>query len=433
MGIIGILVIILLLVGVPIGAAFWLPSVFGASAIGLEPDMIAANVPYQTAIGFSLLAIPYFILAGQIMSDGGLVRHIVALAQLGLGKLKGAVGYVVIGASALFGATTGSSVATVATISASMGEEMVKRGYKRDYVASLIASAGLLGVLLPPSIPMIIFASVVGESVGELFLAILIPGFMFIVGFMLMHRYYATRALQTVGADGESVDPGTMSIQVTEGEKGGAWRVILRAIAPLMMPVIMLGGIYSGIFTPTEAAAAGAVYGLTLALLTKGLKFRLLPGTFLRAAIPAAAILIIMSLASSFNRVLTIERVPQTIAEFATNAITSQAVFLGVLLIIAFLVGMFMETNAAILIMAPLLYPTAMMFDVNPIHFGVILVTTLELGMITPPLAVNIFVAAKSNGASVVRMMPYVLRFILMSAVLMVVITFVPWLTTWHL
>lgn len=431
MGIIGILVLILLLIGVPIGAAFWLPSVFGASTIGLEPEMIAANVPYQTAIGFSLLAIPYFILAGQIMSDGGLVRHIVALAQLALGKLKGAVGYVVIGASALFGATTGSSVATVATISASMGEEMVKRGYKRDYVASLIASAGLLGVLLPPSIPMIIFASVVGESVGELFLAILIPGVIFIVGFMLMHRYYAKRGLRS--PEESDSDPGTMSLRIDEKEKGGRWGVLLRAIAPLMMPVIMLGGIYSGIFTPTEAAAAGAVYGLTLALLTRGLKFKMLPGTFLRAAVPAAAILIIMSLASSFNRVLTIERVPQTIAEFATNAITSQAVFLVVLLLISFLVGMFMETNAAILIMAPLLYPTAMMFDVNPIHFGVILVTTLEIGMITPPLAVNIFVAAKSNGASVVRMMPYVLRFILMSAVLMVVITFVPWLTTWHL
>lgn len=427
MGIVGIVILVLLLIGVPIGFAFWLPAVLTAPELRVDPSMIAASVPFQTATGFALLAIPYFVLAGRIMSDGGIIRHIVNFAQLMLGWIKGSIGYVVIGASALFGATTGSSVATVATISTSMGEEMVRKGYKRDYVAALIAASGLLGVLIPPSIPMIIFASAVGLSVGQLFLAILLPGVLFLIAFMLTHAALSKRA-----SDPRLIsEPAVVSTALIEKPSPG--RVVLNAVAPLMMPVIMLGGIYSGVFTPTEAAAAGAVYGLALAILTRGLKLKMLPRTFLMAAIPSAAILIIISLASSFNRMLTLQQIPQQIAEFAVSAISDQVAFLLILLLFTFIVGMFMETNAAILIMAPLLYPTALAFDVNPIHFGVILVTSLELGMITPPMAVNIFVAAKQVKASLVKMMPYLAWFVLVSFAVLVVVTFTPWLTTWHL
>lgn len=425
MGIIGIIILVLLLIGVPIGVAFWLPAVLGADAVGVDPSMIAASVPFQTATGFALLAIPYFILAGRIMHDGGVVRHIINFAQLLLGWVKGSIGYVVIAASALFGATTGSSVATVATISASMGEEMVQKGYKRDYVASLIASSGLLGVLIPPSIPMIIFAAAVGESVGELFLAILLPGLIFIVAFMATHASFGKKAMISGSAVTEAFSYSKLSDKPR--------RIVLNAIAPLMMPVIMLGGIYSGIFTPTEAAAAGATYGLILALVTRGLKIKALPRTFFMAAVPSAAILIIISLASVFDRVLTLQQVPQVLSQWMTGLIGSQAAFILVLVLFTFVIGTFMETNSSILIMAPLLFPTAMAFDVNPIHFGVVLVISLELGMISPPMAVNIFVAAKGVKGSLVRMMPFILRYVLVAFGAVLVIAFIPWLTTWHL
>lgn len=423
MGAIVLGVVFLLLIGLPIGVAFGLPSIFGGPRLNIAPDTLAVAIPFSTTTSISLLAIPYFVLAGQVMNDGGLMRRLIHLAQVLLGRLRGSLGYVTIAASAMLGAITGSSVATVAAIGTSMGEEMVESGYKRDYVAALIAACGLMGVLIPPSIPLIIYGALVGVSVGELFIATMVPGLIMVLGFMLVHRWLFKR----VTVVPESADSGR-----GRGVRHSLWTVG-KALPTLAMPVILLGGIYSGMFTPTEAAAVAALYGITLALVTRSMRLKTLPRVFYRAALPSAAILMIVAFASSFNRVVTLEQIPQTVAEFAAALTSSRLLFLLIVNVLLLLVGMFMETNSAVLLIAPLLGPAAMAFEVHPVHFGIILVSNIELGLLTPPMAANLYVAAKMGRSSLLRMLPYTAKFLGMAVVVILVITYVPALSTWHL
>lgn len=420
-----LILLVLLLVGVPIGFSFAVAGMAGANFADL-PMGTVGSAPYYAVASFPLLAIPFFILAGELMNRGRLIDRLVDLANVALGWLPGRLGHVTTVASAFLGAMTGSSVATVAAISSSVGKRMRAAGYARGYVAALTASAGLLGVLIPPSIPLIVYGATVGVSVSKLFLATLVPGLVMTLSFMAVHAL-SLRGVLT----GEK----TATDEARGGFRGGALKelpaTMWRSLPALVMPAIILGCIYSGITTATEAAAIAGVYALLIILIGRLVKPKALGGIFYRAAVVSGAILVVIAFTSIFNKVLTLMQVPQSIATFTVGLTENPLLFLLFVNVLLLLVGMFMETNAAVLLMAPLLFPTATQFGIDPVHFGIILVTNIEIGLITPPMAANIFVSVKTNRSSLAELLPYQVRFLAAAIVSLLLITYVPALSLW--
>lgn len=415
----------MLVIGIPIGIAFPLLVIGSSEAWGIDWSMLPSTT-FDAVSAFPLLAIPLFILGGEVMNRGGLIRQLSSVCDRVFGWAKAPMGYVMIAASAMMGAITGSSVATVAAIGGTVGPEMMRRGYAPGYTAALNASAGLLGVLIPPSIPLILYGSIVGVSITQLFLAAILPGALMMAAFMVVHACMRRRVL----ASGRELQVrGAVGI----GEAGESMaRVLWRAMPALLLPVVVLGGIYSGVFTPTEAAAIAALYALAMTMLARTLRFSELKGVFHRAALSSAAILVVIGFTAVFNRAMVLQQVPQSIAAFAAGATDSAVVFLIVVNLVLLVVGMFMETNAATLLMGPLLAPAAARFGIDPVHFGIILVTNIEIGLLTPPMAANLYVAARTNNVPFVSLLRYLGWFLLATVTVTATITFVPALPLWY-
>ncbi|UJQ95088.1 TRAP transporter large permease [Mariluticola halotolerans] len=416
-----VLLLAFLVIGTPIAAAFALSVFLNADELNVWLDSIA-SLPYDGISSFALLAIPLFILVGEIMNRGGLAASLASMADSAIGRIRGAFGYVMILASGFLGAITGSSVATVAAIGAALGPEMIARGYPRGYVASLNAASGLLGVLIPPSIPLIIYGSTVGVSITQLFIATIVPGCVMGLSLAAVHFVRSRHLLP----DGRERQIDTSDIDsVGKRSKG-------RAIAALFMPVLVLGGIYGGIFTPTEAAAAACVYGIAVVLLQKSLKPSGVARTFYIAIMPAAAILLIISMTGILNRALILNQVPQDLAVYMTNLFADPLLFLLAINLLLLAVGMFMETNAAVLLMGPLLAPSAMAFGIDPVHFAIIVVTNIEIGLMTPPLAANLYVAARTNDVHLLEMLRHFGWFLGAAVIALGLITYIPSLSLWY-
>ncbi len=421
----------LLVLGVPVGVAFALLVMVRAEAWNIDLSSLA-SIPYDTVSSFPLLAIPLFLLGGELMNRGGLIRQLTAVCDILLGWVRAPLGHVMILASALMGAITGSSVATVAAIGGTVGREMSLRGYPRGYTAALNASAGLLGVLIPPSIPLILYGSIVGVSITQLFLASVMPGIVMMIALGVVHAWMSRRVLpggQETAATAQAATHATVDGAMVRRSVAA---VLTRSIPALMLPVLVLGGIYSGVFTPTEAAAVAALYALLVTVLGRMTKVAELNGIFGRAALSSAAILVIIGFTSIFNRAMVLEQVPQSIAGYAAGFTDSALVFLLVVNLVLLLIGMFMETNAATLLMGPLLAPAAAKFGIDPVHFAIILVTNIELGLLTPPMAANLYVAARTNGADLVSLLRYLGWFLVAALLVMAAITYVPQLSLWY-
>ncbi len=415
----------MLVLGVPIGVAFALVVMAKADAWNIDVSSLA-SIPYDTVSSFPLLAIPLFLLGGELMNRGGLIRQLTAVCDALLGWVRAPLGYIMILASALMGAITGSSVATVAAIGGTVGKEMTARGYPLGYTAALNASAGLLGVLIPPSIPLILYGSIVGVSITQLFTASIGPGVVMMLAFCVVHRLVVGRVL----AGGQELKP-AHSPRQGPGREGLA-KLLVRSIPALVLPILVLGGIYSGVFTPTEAAAVAALYALAVTVIGRLTRVGELPGIFSRAAAASAAILVIIGFTSIFNRAMVLEQIPQNIATYATTLTDSPLVFLLVVNVALLLIGMVMETNAATLLMAPLLAPAAAKFGIDPVHFAIILVTNIELGLLTPPMAANLYVAARTVGSNVISLLRYLAPFLLAAVAVQALITYVPQLSLWY-
>jgi len=414
--------LLLLLVGVPVGVAFSLVILLNAEAWSVSLDFVGQTT-LDALLNYPFLAIPLFILGGELMSRGGLTRQLVKFSTRMLRWSSASMGHVMIVASALMGAITGSSVAAVAAIGRAIGPEMLKRGYKPGYVGALNAASGLLGVLLPPSIPLILYGAAVGVSITSLFLATLVPGLLFTVMFMVVHSFRARHVLE--GGKEREVD-GDHALSLKTAKE---WFALVPA---LFMPVLVLGGIYSGVFTPTEAAAVAALYALFYALVTRSESFSGLGDGFARAAASSAAVMFIIGFTTVFNRALVLEQVPQQIATYAVGLTDSALVFLLAVNLMLLLVGMFMETSAATLLMGPLLAPAAVQYGIDPIHFGLIVVINIEIGLLTPPLAANLYVAALVNRIPLVPLIKQLTWFIVACLACLLLVTYVPQVSLWY-
>lgn len=414
--------LVLLIVGVPVGIAFSLVIVTRADDWNIVVDYVGQTT-LDALLNYPFLAIPLFMLGGELMTRGGLTRQLVNVSKRALGWTSAPMGHIMIGASALMGAITGSSVAAVAAIGRAIGPEMLARGYVPGYVGALNASSGLLGVLLPPSIPLILYGSAVGVSITQLFLATLLPGIVFLLAFMIVHTLRARRVL---------IDGGRERVEEGDPAKGIGARELLGAVPALFMPILVLGGIYSGTFTPTEAAAVAALYALIYMIVGRTARLREINEGFIRASISAAAVLFIIGFTTIFNRALVLEQIPQLIAGMALSYTDNPLVFLLVVNIALLAVGMFMETSAATLLMGPLLAPAAMQYGIDPIHFGIVLVVNIEIGLLTPPLAANLYVAALVNKIPLIPLIRHVTWFLAACLVCLMLITYIPQIALWY-
>jgi C4-dicarboxylate transporter DctM subunit len=412
----------ILLIGAPIVTALGLSAAFALQS-GDRSLLIVAQMAFQSLDSFSLMAVPFFILAGHLMSSGGVASRLVQLANAFVGWIRGGLGAVAVLTSLLFATVSGSSSATTAAIGSVLIPEMEKKGYPRSFAASIAASSGELGAIIPPSIPMIVYALTANVSVGSLFLAGILPGLLITASLILTVCLVA----RIQGFD--EVTPVSFT-----GWLKGVLIALKDATLALMMPVIILGGIYGGLFTATEASCIAVLYGLALGLFVyKEITVKDLLGIFARSAVMSSIILLIVAFAAVFAYLLTINQVPQQVAAMLGSMTSSPIVFLLLVNIMLFLVGMFIEALAAILIIVPILAPISMAFGIDPIHFGMIVITNLAVGMVTPPVGVNLFVVCEVAQLKMHQLAKYLVIFLGVLVVDVLIISYVPVISTFFL
>lgn len=384
--------------------------IFGDAPLSLESFTKAIMSGFSS---FTLVAIPLFTFAGDIMGKGGISKRLINVAKLSLGNRTGGLGIVSIVACMIFAAISGTGSATVAAIGLIMIPEMLEAGYDRAYSASLVATAGTIGTIIPPSICMVVYAIAAGCSVTAMFTAGFPVGIL--VGAVLC--IYCALSCRKRGYK-------PVYVRYTAKD----WvKTIVEAIPSFLVPVIILGGIYGGIFTPTEAAAAGCVLGVIISVFVyKEVKLSDIPYMAFRSVIISAPVMFIIGVSTGFGRVLAITQMPSMIAE-GILGITSNSVLLLILInLLLLLVGTFMETNAAIIILTPILLPIVTALGINPIHFGMIMILNLAIGFITPPLGANLFMASEISRVKFETLAKTIWPWIGAMIVVLIIITYIP-------
>lgn len=407
-----------LILQVPIGIALGastLVTIFTTGAVRI--DYLAQNL-VTSMDSFPLMAVPFFILAGEIMGAGGISDRLLKVANRFFAKYTGGLGIVAIAVCMFFAAISGSGPATVAAIGGIMIPEMVRQGYDKVFATALVATAGSIGVIIPPSIPMVIYGVSSGESISALFLGGFFPGL--IVGLVLIAW--------------------TMIVSRKRGYKGSAdrysskekWDAVWDAKWALLVPVVILGGIYGGIFTPTEAAAVAVAYGAFIGLFVyRELKFKDFYEVLARSALLTATVMVIIGTATTFGKIMTLEQVPNQIAMWITSISTSKLVVMSMVMALLLLVGCFMETLAAIIILTPILLPVVTALGFDPVHFGILMTVNLAIGFITPPLGVNLFVGSAISGITIDRLSIAIIPWILCMMISLIIFVLVPEIVLW--
>ncbi|MGN8159081.1 TRAP transporter large permease [Salinisphaera sp. RV14] len=417
----------LLILGVPIAIALLISGVLGYMlTIGVDPGINAlAQISYSDVNSFVIIAIPLYILMGQIMLKGEAGRDLFDFAQRMTRRLPGGLVIAAILASAIFAAISGSSTATAATIGSISIPEMIQRGYDKRMAAGAVAVAGSLGILIPPSISLILYSLVTGASVGKLFLAGILPGL------MLALLFAAYTVVRTAG--GARAAAGAPARTATADTGDDLPPMSLGMIGSLAMIVVVLGSIYAGLATPTEAAAIGVAYALILTLVVKRtLGARLLGLATLDSVKTSAMILMLIAGASVFGNTLSLLRVPQDVASWLDSLQLAQWQFLIAINALYLLLGMFMDASAAILVTVPILLPALKALDIDLIWFGVILVINMEIGAVTPPVGMNLFVVQSlSDDYTITDVLRGSLPYALMGLVGLALVIVFPQIALW--
>jgi C4-dicarboxylate transporter DctM subunit len=387
-----------------------------AAILGIQTSnahmLIAVKEMFNSINKFPLAAIPFFILAGNLMETGGISRRLVEFAKSIVGGVQGGLPMTCVLTCMIFAAVSGSSVATTFAIGAILIPALIRHGYPVTYAASLQATSAELGVIIPPSIPLILYGVSAEVSIGELFIAGIVPGF-FIAGALMLFVWAFCKIRGWGKNDGE----GRMALGPATLQAGWA----------LLMPVIILGGIYGGVFTPTEASAVAVFYALLVGMLVyREIRVADLFNVLRKSVISSAVIMFIIANAGLFAFLLTRAGVPDAIGHWLEAVLQSPALFLLGVNAALFLIGMFIETSAAIIVLAPILAPVAAHFGIDPVHFGLVMVVNLALGMITPPFGVNLFAACTVARISLDRIIKDLIPFVLLILGCLMVITYVP-------
>jgi len=422
-GIIFIIMAVLLALSAPIAVciavAALLPSFFDPSFMGNSGYVFRTIVTSMDSTPF--LAVPLFILSGNIMARGGISDKLFRFFSYFLGNKTGGLPAAVVVTCLFYGAITGSAMATVAAVGAMTIPFLTNLGYELEYATALVAISGGLGVIIPPSIPFIMYAMAASESVKDLFTAGIIPGIViavFLIGYAVYYCYKH-------GEDKEKLHK-----NYEELHSQSFWAVFKDSFWALLTPVIILGGIYSGIVTPTEAADISVVYALIVSIfIYKNLSIKDLPKILIDSATSAVPALFVAGAAVAFGRVMAMLQIPQMVASFITSTFSSKVALLLVINVFLLIVGMLMETNAAILILTPILLPVMTAFGMDPIHFGIMMTVNLAIGFVTPPVGVNLFVASSMTGVPVMTIAKKAIPFMVMFLLALLVITFVPQLS----
>jgi tripartite ATP-independent transporter DctM subunit len=380
--------------------------------IGNVNMLVSVKEMFNSINKFPLAAIPFFILAGNLMETGGISRRLVEFAKSLVGGVQGGLPMTCVLTCMIFAAVSGSSVATTFAIGAILIPALIQHGYPRPYAAALQATSAELGVVIPPSIPMILYGVAAEVSIGELFIAGFGPGLLIGITLMLfVHLWCRWKGW------GKNDGDGRLSVGVATWKAGWA----------LMMPVIILGGIYGGVFTPTEASAVAVFYALVVGMLIyREIGVRDLYGILKKSVLSSAVIMFIIANAGLFAFLLTRAGVPDAIGHWLEAVLQSPVLFLLGVNVALFLIGMFIETSAAIIVLAPILAPVAVHFGIDPVHFGLIMVVNLAMGMITPPFGVNLFAACTVARISLDRIIGHLVPFVLVVMTCLMVITYVP-------
>jgi C4-dicarboxylate transporter DctM subunit len=367
---------------------------------------------------YSLLAIPLFILSGNIMAKGGISRKLFDFFSYFIGNKTAGLPIAAIITCLFYGAISGSGPATVAAVGSMTIPLLVELGYDKKFSVAMIAVAGGLGVIIPPSIPFIVYGQSSGASVGDLFIAGVLPGIL-IAFCMILYAYFYCKKK---GEDKEKLLANTKALR-----SRGFMVMFKDSFWSLLTPVIILGGIYSGVVTPTEAANISVIYALIVSIfIYKSLKIKDLSKVMKETVNTAAPILLVVSIATVFGKVLTFMQAPQLISAAITGTFTTKVSILLIINLILLFVGMVMDTTPAILILTPIFMPIVQAIGVNPLHFGIIMVVNLAIGFVTPPIGINLFVASSLTGISVMDIAKRAVPFIIAFLIALLFITFIP-------
>ena len=427
--IIFLILAVLLITGMPVSIALGL-TVFSFLFAFSDVPMDAIALKLFTGIEkFEIMAIPFFILAGNFLTHGGVARRMIRFASSMVGHWYGGMGLAAVVACALFAAISGSSPATVMAVGSILIPAMVKQGYPPQFGVGTVATAGGLGILIPPSIVMVMYAvatsgmvvtgpdgqPVMSASIGDLFIAGVVPG-------LMLATMLGTTTMYRAWKNGYP--------RMTRMPFAERWTAFRESVWGLLLIVIIMGGIYGGIFTPTEAAAFSAVYAFIIAVwVYKDIGLRDVPKVLLNSAAMSAMLLYIITNAVMFAFILTSEQIPQTLSEWIVSLGLGKVGFLLVVNLLLLMIGMVMEPSAIVLIMAPILYPVAVALGVDPVHFGILLVVNMEIGLCTPPVGLNLYVASSISRLGLTEVTRACWPWLLTALLFLAIITYIPMVT----
>jgi len=412
-----IMLFVFMFMGTPVAVALGLSSLLTIFLFGSDSLASLSLKMYETSEHFTLMAIPFFVLAGAFMTTGGVAKRMIRFAVAVVGHFHGGLAIASVMACCLFAAVSGSSPATVVAVGSIVIAGMVRSGYPQSFAAGVVCNAGTLGILIPPSIVMVVYGAATETSVGRLFMAGVVPGLM--LGLLLMIAIYVVARIKNFPRQ-----PRASLKEVLVAGRDSFWG--------LMLIFIILGGIYGGVFTPTEAAAVSAVYAFFVAVfIYRDIGLKEVPEVLLDASKVTIMLMFIIVNALLFAHVLTTERIPQAIAEQIVAMNMAPWEFLIIVNLLLLVAGMFMEPTGIILILAPILFPIATQLGIDPVHLGILIVVNLEIGMVTPPIGLNLFVTAGITKMTIGQVMRAASPWLILLLAFLILVTYIPAISLW--
>ncbi|HPX60314.1 MAG TPA: TRAP transporter large permease [Deltaproteobacteria bacterium] len=380
------------------------------------PLVMITQIMYSGIDSFSFMAVPFFMLAGSFMSAGGVTKRLISFSQSLVGSLTGGLAQTVTVSGCFFAAISGSSAATTAALGTTMVEAMEKKGYARDWAAGIVASSGVVGIVIPPSITLVVYGVIADVSIGDLFVGGFVPGIMMGLSMMIVSWVLAKKR--------GIVTEGNFSLVAIA-------KAFKDSFFALLTPVIIIGGIYGGIFTPTEAAAVAGVYGILIGMfIYKELKFKDFPKIIFQAVIGTTMIMLLVGAANVFGWLLTNLQIPHKIAEYVVSVTSSPIMFLMAMNLLLLIAGTMVNASAAVVILTPIFLPVAKTLGIDPLFFGVLMVVNLAIGCITPPVGLDLFVASAITKVPIERVMTASLPYLFALLVTLMILTIFPWFIT---